>query len=314
MTTPQCQPQLDSYYIGPPGALVQLSTPDNSAHVVLDRGITDHDLINGGAASTYLERVRQQYVYSYNHRDLTAGDQIVSIYAGLLGIPPYYVVDPAFRNALSSQISSAGKTTVSTEGFVVTGGSVAYSSSIAPPAKAPLAGVLDWTTATNSRLWANASAANILQSSAPPVIPAEPATEAIWLKTASSTATVSIYAYCNSAAGAFTGLVALATGKTITTSWQRFGGTLAAGGAPANSVVLGWMIQVTSGSPPHLHVSANDLQYCTAVVDPADGPAAVNLPPWVLGLRVPKMIVRGQMPADYTKFQRRSLQLTLAEA
>lgn len=319
MTAPLlgCPPGLKQFYLGPAGNLVLLTIPDTGYKITLDQGRVDHALLGGPHAVQRLGKARFMYELDFSHRSPDQADLVTSIFAGMLGIGPYYLIDPAWRNMLPAHISGGGRIEQTSAGWVVSGGgSVAYTAAITPPPKHPLAGVQDWTPATSSFLWLNASAANITESGAPPVNAAEPFTGAVWIRAASGAPTVQILAYFTDASGASLGTQTLLGTTALSTTWQRLGGGALAGTAPAGAVTYGLAVKAISATPPHIYVSAPDIQQITATVVPADnGPAGTSLPQWVLGLGVPKLLPAGMMNAspDVT-YWRRSHVLTLVPA
>ena len=312
-----CRPALRNYYFGPGGGMVRLPMPDKGPKTTLDQGRVDHALLGGPHAVQHLGKVRRLLEYDWTARDPDTADLIVSIYAGLLGVGPFYMIDPAWRNLLPGHIAAAGKINATSVGFVVSaGGAVAYTAAIVAPAKAPLCGVQDWTTVQNSFLWLNATAANITEPGAPPVNLAEPFTAACWLRVPAGTTNVQLLAYFTDINGASLGTVSLVASAAVTTTWQRFGASLAPGSVPAGAVTYGLALSALSAAPPHVYVSAPDIQQTTGTVDPAGaGPTGTLVAPWVLGLGVPKLLPYGTMAANSDRmYARRSHILTLVEA
>jgi hypothetical protein len=319
MTSPLlCGPSLKQFYLGPAGNLRLLTMPDSGVKVTLDQGKVDHQLVGGSHGVQRLGKTRRIYELDFSQRNWDEADLVVSIYAGMLGPGPYYLIDPAWRNLLPAHISGGGQIDATSAGFFPSsGGSVAFAAtSITPPANAPLCGVQDWTPALNSFLWLNASAANITEPGAPPVNLSEPFTAATWLRCPAGTTQVQILAYFADINGASLGTVSLVASATVTTTWQRFGAALAPGSVPASAVTYGIVLKALSAGPPHVYVSAPDIQQISATVDPADnGPAGTSLPRWVLGLGVPKMLPNSTMAANAERYYaRRSHVLTLVEA
>lgn len=312
-----CAPQLKQFYLGPAGNLRLLSMPDAGYKVTLDQGKVDHGLLGGPHAVQHLGKTRRVYELDFSQQTWDQGDLVTSIFAGMLGPGPYYLIDPAFRNLLPAHISGGGQIEATSAGFIVSaGGAVAFAApAITPPPLAPLCGVQDWTTVQNSMLWLNASATNILEAGAPPVNRSEPFTNAVWLRTAAGAATCEVWAYFNDINGAALTSIVITT-ATLSTTWQRFGGPVLAVAVPAGAVTYGIALKATSVAPPHIYVSAPDIQQTSGVVDPAgSGPSAMLLAPWVLGLGVPKLLPYGTMAANPDRmYARRSHVLTLVEA
>lgn len=313
-----CGPQLKQFYLGPAGNLRLLTMPDAGYKVTLDQGKVDHGLLGGPHAVQHLGKTRRVYELDFSQQTWGQGDLVTSIFAGLLGPGPYYLIDPAFRNLLPAHISGGGQIEATSVGyFVSAGGAVAFAApAITPPPLAPLCGVQDWTTVQNSFLWLNATAANITEAGAPPVNLSEPFTAATWLRCAAGTTNVQLLAYFTDINGASLGTVSLVASAAVTTTWQRFGAPLVPASVPAGAVTYGLALQALSAAPPHVYVSAPDIQQASGVVDPAGaGPNATLLAPWVLGLGVPKLLPYGTMAANPDRmYARRSHVLTLVEA
>jgi len=127
---------------------------------------------------------------------------------------------------------------------------------------------------------------------------------------------VDIYAYFTDAAGASLGTQVLLAGQALSTTWQRFGGGKLAGTAPAGAVTYSLAVKAVSAAPPHIYVSAPDIQQVTATIDPLDaGNPGTTLAPWVHGLGVPQVLANAQLPADAASgYWRRNHVLTLVEA
>jgi len=319
MTSPLlCAPQLKQFYLGPAGKLRLLTMPDAGYKVTLDQGKVDHALLGGPHAVQHLGKTRRIYELDFAQRTWDQSDLVLSIFAGMLGPGPYYLIDPAFRNLLPAHISGGGQIEQTSVGFFVSaGGAVAFAApAITAPPLAPLCGVQDWTTVQNSFLWLNATAANITEPGAPPVNLAEPFTAACWLRVPAGTTNVQLLAYFTDINGASLGTVSLVASAAVTTTWQRFGASLAPGAVPAGAVTYGLALSALSAAPPHVYVSAPDIQQTTGTVDPAGaGPTATLVPPWVLGLGVPKLLPYGTMAANSDRmYARRSHILTLVEA
>lgn len=314
---PRYMPALQKFYLGAGGSMQQLTIPDSGYKVTIDQGKVDHQLLGGPHAVQRLGKNRRVYQFDFSTRDAETLDLVTSIYAGMLGTGPYYLIDPAWRNLLPAHISGAGKITQASSGFFPTAGTVVYNSVIVPPARTLLSGIQAWSAAVSGtrQLWLNASAANITETGAPPYCQAEPYTFGVWLSTASSTATVSLLAYFTDVNGVSLGTQTLVASAVVTTAWQRFGGGALAGTAPAGAATMGLALQMSTASPPTVYVAAPDLQLVTATVAPTDtGNSASILPRWVLGLGVPRVLPYDVMPANPdVVYWRRSQALSFVE-
>lgn len=314
MTLPNCAAGNRNFYLGNPLAkVIQLNLPDSGYSQTLDQGRVDHALLSGYHAVQRARRIKRAYGLAFSGLSADSADQIISVLYGLLGPGPYFFIDPGWRNVLSSHVASAGGGTQTSTGFVPAGGTVAYSGSIAPPTAAPMSGVQVWSGAGNgSEMWLGATAAQILERSAIPAVTALPQTFSFWAKLASGAANIAIDAYFNTAAGAYVSSVQLATGVALSSGWTRYSATLAAASIPATAYVGGFAIRSLTAGAPAIHFAALGAQFVTASVA---GTGAAALPPWVLGLAVPRVLFSGTAPANAAAvWWRRNLGLTLVEA
>lgn len=309
-----CAPGNRNFYLGnPQGKVVQLLIPDSGFTATLDQGRVDHQLLSGYHFVQRGRKFKRSYGLALSALGVDSADQIMSILYGLLGPGPYFFVDPFWRNVLSSHVSSAGGAGQTSTGFVPSAGAVAYSGTVTPPTAAPLSGVQVWTGAGNgSTLWVAASSAQVLERSALPAYTMLPVTFSVWAKTATSTASLAIDAYFNTATGAYVSSVNLATGLSVTTGWTRYSGTLATASIPATAYLTGVAVRCLTAAAPAIHIAALGAQFATGSVS---GTGASALPPWVLGLSVPRMLLSGTAPANAAGvWWRRNTALTLVEA
>lgn len=310
MTAPLCSPSQPLLYIGKAGAMVQLINPDAYYTNILDMGAVAHSLVGGPTSLQRLGRARRHYNITWSARTVDQADQIVSIQAGMLGPGPYFFIDPLWRNVLPVHIAGSGKIRQTAEGLFPTVGAVAYSNAIAPPTVGTGSlppGVWTWTGAGSaSALYLNASAAGILEASAPPCqLNLLPITPAVWLKAVSGTPNVSLQIYFNDISGALVSASTLQTGN-LSTSWQRFSGTIIAASIPSTAVAYGIKILSNGAAAPVIHIAAPSGQYIN--------PGSLAVPAWVLGLGVPRMNVVAPVGANAAGPTRRTQGLELMEA
>lgn len=320
MSSVRCAPGNPDFYIGAAGALFKLPMPDEYYTNTLDNNTVNHSLLGGGNAVQHGSKIRRHYGLTWTARLAEDADVIVAIQAGMLGPGPYYFIDPLWRNVLPAHISSAGRKKQDSAGFNPTVGSVAYSSAIAPPALNPLTippGVQVWTGATTgSQLYIGATTGGILSADMPPALPSVdpfslPMTFAFWGKVATGTATLTLAAVQNTAGFASPVYSPTTATCALTTTWQRFALPLTAAQLDATAAFAGMRLTCTTASAPAVHLSALGAQYVNAA------PSALlsGLPPWVLGLPVPRVLVAAAVPANHNRGNyRRSHALDLVEA
>lgn len=305
MTAPFCTPQLQTYWLGVPGGKwLSLNLPDSDYSATLDQGRITHALLSGGNAVQRQAKSRRTVTLAWTGQTPDLADQIISAAYGLLGPGPYAFVDPTWRNVQPGHIAACGALAQNSDGFIPSGaGTVAFSTAVAPPTLAPLSGVQAWVVgAVNNTLGVGQSAAAVNQSSAPPPLPSTPMTWGFWLKSLAAT-TITVTAQCCNAAGVSTGTVVLGT-WAVTTSWTRFAIALASASVPALTASV--TVTLKSSANTTVDLAAIDTQYISA---------ASNLPSWVLGLGVPRMLISGTQPINHGgRLFRRNHGLTLVEA
>lgn len=294
MTLPLCTAANQQFFLGNPPNMLQMLIPDSSYTTALDAAIVDHLLVGGGHGIQRAGKVRRRYGLVYSARTIENADQITSIYYGMLGPAPYFFIDPMWRNVLQPHVSSCARRLLNTAGLVPTVGTVAYGSAVAPPAAASgvPSGVQTWTGAGNgSLLYINAASAGVLEPSAPPCqLNLLPLAAGLSLRTASSTANVSVQLYFNDASGALLATTTLAT-ATLTTTWQRISGSMLASAIPSTAVTFGIRLLCNTAAAPAISLSAVLAQYAT--------PGTSGLPAWVLGVGVPKVSVGAPTTANH---------------
>lgn len=312
MTAPYCLPGNSHFYLGKtPSPMIRLN-PDSAYTNTLSQLRAVHALISGAQAVQHVDKVRRAYQLNFSAMTIDQADPVTSILAGLLGRGPYYLVDPNWRNLYPKHVSAAGIYKASSAGFIATGPSaVAYSAAVAPPAACALSGVQLWSgVATGASLYCNASASQILEGSAPPALTGEAITAGAWMRTVSGTVNVTMSVYFNTAAGAFISAVSVGT-AALTTTFTRFAGTLAAASIPATAATFGVVYTWSSGTATGVYLAGLDAQLITASV----GTTFASLPPWVLGLGVPRVNISADSPGGPNPvYWRRGMQLNLVEA
>lgn len=311
-----CEPSQGDFWMGPGGNLVKLIVPDEYYTNTLDTATVVHALLGGGNSSQRVSKTRRHYGTTFTARAPEEADQILAIFAGQMGPSPYYFVDPLWRNVLGTALSNANARLRNTAGFIPTGSTVAYDATTFPPIAPVLSGIVPgciaWTAASGSTLAIGATSGNVLDpTTAVPIIPSLPMTAFCELRTASSTASVSVQLYFNDINGAFLSATTLTT-VTATTTWTRFAGTLAAFTAPAAAVTCGIRLLCNTSTPPIIYTTKHGLSYYTASVAGVGGSL---LQAWVNGFEVPHVMVASGSPSNHSKAaRRRTMALDLVEA
>lgn len=294
--------QLNSYYLGAAGNLQKLRIPDLGVAGPVQRGEVVHNLISGGTAVTRRRLARRTYTLGFTGCTPDTAQTLVGFYVGDFGDGPFCFVDPAWRNALTDDLSTFGARAQAISGWALSNPgveTVTFSSSITP-FEVP-SGVAVWTGAGNgSRLGTGTfSGGNYIPdaTAAPPYLTDRVNPARVYVRTASSTASISV----RGRAVAADGTVASTTTTTITanTSWQAY--TVAIPAAlTASYIVID--ILCNTGSAPNIYLSCADVQY--GVSAPAG---------WTGGIGVPRVVISGGLPSSGPFYITRDHALQLSE-
>ena len=294
--------QLNAYYLGTAGAMQRLRVPDDAVQGPLNRGEVAHTLLGGGTAMTRRAKTRRNYQVSFSGCTPDTAQILVGFYAGDFGDGPFMFVDPAWRNALSDQVSTFGARLQAVGGWTLSSPgaqSLTYSTSIAP-FETP-SGTAVWAGAGNgSRLgmgtW-NGSLFTPDTATAPPYLSDRTNPASVYIRTASSTASMSV----RGLAVAADGTVASTTTTTLTANssgWQRYTAVVPAS-LTAAYVILD--ILCNTASAPNILLSCADVQY------------GVTVPQgWVGGLGIPRVVIAA-MGSQNALFVLRDHTLQLSE-
>lgn len=268
-------------YLVVPGSLVQqLPGPNGTTTAVPSRAETLHTLLSGGMSKTQRPQSKRTYVLPYLARPGTGlSDLLTSFYEGLYDVvgTDFVYVNPAVVNVLSLDASTMGKRAGAALEWVASSGSLVTTTSQTAPVAG--SGVLQWTAAASSNLEPGVAAAVANVAKAPVYLPGEPVTVSIYLK-GSGTGSVTLVLAGFDATGA-TNSTSITAACSLTTSWQRFTVSAAAGaGGLASSVfVLPRVTTGASGFPATVYAANAQIEYASA----ASG--------WVRGYGSPRVIV-----------------------
>lgn len=294
--------QLNSYYLGVAGSMQLLRIPDLGVAGPLSRGEVTHALISGGTAVTRRLRARRVYQLGFTGCTPDTAATLVGFYAGDFGDGPFCFVDPAWRNALRDDASTFGARGQAVSGWVLSNPgaeTLTYSSAVAPFKTS--SGVAVWAGAGNgSRLGTGTFNGTVYvpdTSVAPPYLTDRTNPARVYVRTASSTASVSV----RGLAVAADGTVASTTTTTITatTSWQAYTAVIPASVTAAYVVID---VLCNTASAPNIYLSCADVQY--GVTAPAG---------WVGGIGIPRVVVAAGLSSSGPFYVTRDHGLTLAE-
>lgn len=295
--------QLRTFYLGPAGALQTLRIPDAGYSAPLQRGEVVHDLISGGTAVTRRRLARRIYGFGFSGCTPDTAAALIGFYMGDFGDGPFCLIDPAWRNQLTDAASTFGARAQAVDGWVLSNPgteTVTLSTSITPFAQP--SGVAVWAGAGNgSHLGTGTwSGATLVPDTtlACPYLTATTQPVSVYVRTASSTASVSLRGLAVDAAGSVTSTTT--TTVTATTAWQRVTALVpAALGTPL--YVLADLLCNTA-SAPNIYLSCASIQYGVPI------PGA-----WVGGAGTPRMAVAGPFGNQSTLIVARDHTLQLAE-
>lgn len=284
---PNCNPTtLKTVYLGQPGAMVNLSMPDAGYTAPLGRAGVNHQLAEGGVAVTRRRKTRRLYGISFSGLTPELADPILAFYTGLMGLGPFRLVDPAWRNAMSLDVSTFGQQVGAIVGWDTPSADAqpTFNAAITPFQEA--SGVLQWATPVNGHYlseWQNPAGTAVPDASnSVPYLADQPYVISLYARTASSTCSVVPAAFGAAANGS--GLVTVSgAAVTLTTAWQRLTVPVpvgSSGWSAAATPYIGAALKCNQTSAPTVYVSDAQIEV---------GPPAAN--PWVAGLGCPKVIV-----------------------
>jgi hypothetical protein len=309
MTGPYIQPsqtQFKTYYLGTPGAMQQIRTPNAAYEHPVDRGEVLHELISGGRAVTRRGRSRRQWTLGWGSLTPDTADLLVAFYTGVLGAGPFRFVDPAWRNALGVDASTFGARVgaISVWAASVSAQPLALDTGIvAQPDAAGFAtsGVMRWTGATNGAqvglgAW---NGARFVPDpiEAPPYLPQTVTSITMFARSVSGTPSVSVRGQSVAADGTVVD-TQTATATLSSSAWTKF--TVLVPANLAAAYVLPNILCNTSTSV---------LRFCCPLVQYGESPPDT----WVVGLGIPNVVVTSGLGAASELLYARDHTLTLAE-
>jgi hypothetical protein len=286
-------------YLGKAGAMQQLVQPPKGFQGDPSLGDSAHTLLSGGTAMVRNLNAKKLFTLPY---DVTAdqSDVILGFYRGLYGTGPYRFVDPTARNMLGLDVSTLGLRGAAALGWYQSTGNVARSSSGGPSSLQT--GVLTWSSLSASATIQPGVATNTADvNSAPVYISAEPVTVSVYVMASSSSSGHTLQLVGYDSAGAV--LVSSANvSMSLTTSWQRFSVTIAAGaGGYGSAIYVLPRIVLGAAVPTSVSVAAAQLEYADTVST------------WQPGFGCPKVVISQGPGRTISAPGWRSHTLTLAE-
>lgn len=305
-----CTPTtLKTVYLGRPGSMTQIWCPNSGYSAPLVRAATAHTLAGGGTAVTRRRKTRRTYALAWTGLTPELADPILAFYTGLMGLGPFCLVDPAWRNQQSLDVSTFGQAVGAIVGWATPIGDTqpVFDASLTPFAEA--SGVARWNSAVNAHvLFEGSNLAGVYTpdlTNAVPYLPDQSNVITVYAKTATSTCSVILKAFGLTAAGSASPVNVAAGAVTLTTSYQRLTVVVpvgAAGWSAAATPYISAALMCNQTSAPVIHVSNAQIQ---------TGPSTAD--PWVAGLGVPRVVIPDPADSNVDVWWRRNHTLILAE-
>jgi hypothetical protein len=117
-----------AYYLGRPGALKAIKSPDAGYDRTLDVATTAHRLLSGATAADRSVRGTRTWTLAWNRLAEADWALLQGLYTRQYGPGPFTLIDPATRNFLATNQASGTSARVDTTGFSVTGSETVASS------------------------------------------------------------------------------------------------------------------------------------------------------------------------------------------
>lgn len=289
------------YYLGTPGAMRQLRTPEDAVTVPTGRGEVAHDLISGGTAVTHRRDARRTWQLGFPGCTPDTADTLVGFYTGVFTDGPFAFVDPAWRNQLHVQPSTFGAQlqTITVWSLSVSSQGLTFDTTITAPTAT--SGVARWSGAQNgSQVGLGAWTGSVFlpnAARAPVYLPQEVTSISVSARAVSGTPSFSLRGQAVST----TGVVTSTTTSTATLSssaWTTLTVTVPASLTAA--FVLPNFLCNTNNSA--IQLACAQVQYGKTPPDP-----------WVIGLGCPRVVLPTPLGGAYTVLYGRDHTLTMAE-
>jgi hypothetical protein len=246
-------------YLGLPGAMRALPSPNSPVTAAPSRGDVVHGLLSGGTAVHSRLHAKKAYSLSYTMLPASDADILLGFYQRLFGLGPFVFVDPSARNVLGLDVSTVGARPQAALGWVASAGSLGRASGA--PSGCTASGVLTWSSlASAATLNPGSLAGSVSATAAPVYLPSEAVTVSMWVKASASAAMTLRLAGFN-AAGTLT-VSSVSTAVAATTSWQRFAVTAAVGNAAlAAAAFVAPQLLLGSSVPASVSIAGVQLEY-----------------------------------------------------
>lgn len=294
---------LSTFWLGKPGAMVQLPGPDLGYDAPPSRATTSVTLLSGATAT--VRRRRSYRRWQFNWSRLFGRDwQVVRAFdEGVYSAGPFCFLPPEDVNRLPRETSTCGVPDGDVTGWAATVGTVAADASVASPVEP--CGVLRWVGAgAGSQLVAgavDAGAPVVDPASAVPYVPAEPVSASVRIRAAAATADLAVVAAGFDAGGALVSSAIAHSAVATADEWTELS-VSAAPGALGAAVYVGLLIECSTGAAPDLLISTPQLELCDEATD------------WSLGAGAPRVVIPQDLTRSITETFASTVQLVLAQS
>lgn len=248
-------------YLGKPGAMRVLPSPNGPVTATPSRQDAAKTLLSGGAAVVSRLNAKKTYGLPYEYLDATSADTLLGFYNRLYGVGPFAFVDPSVRNVLSLDVSTVGQRSNASHGWVASAGTLAVFPSNGPVGLDTAA--LTWSSLVASATLQPGSVANTADIARAPVYLApEQNTVSLYAKASAATsATLELRGYTLTGA---VGSSVVSVALSLTTAWQRFTVSAAAGALGGTSAFLLPRVVLGASVPTSVSIAAAQLEYGSA--------------------------------------------------
>lgn len=294
-----CPTPESRFWIGKPGRMIEIETPDAGFTADVSMSETVHQLLGGGTTVTYSDDVKRSYKFPFGVLDQDGVAELFKLYTRAYGPGPYALLEPTYRNLLDFHLSNSdgGAPELLT---VPAGQTLLYDDSFVSPVSP--AGVLRWTGAGNGsalvdgRQGSGSGAADPFR--AMPSVPGLDVTFSVWLATAAGAASVELAINSYREDGTLLAYAASAA-QALTMTFKRFQFTRTLPALPAALAGIALTCRTPSAAP--LLITGPQLEFGRVAGE------------WNPGLGVPRVVFTGGPPVKVPLLGVNNLSFALAQ-
>jgi len=293
-----------TYYLGAPGSMQAIRTPNAAVTQPLSRSENVHQLISGGVAVTRRGRGRRGWQLGWAGCTPDTADQMIGFYLGVFGDGPFCYVDPSWRNMLPTDVSTFGAQldAVSVWSRSLTGSApLSFDTTVTAPS--PQSGIARWANAANGEqvglgAWNGTRFVPSTAIGMAPVLTPTTTSLTVYARAVTGTPSLSLRAQSTDSTFGTVTTQGTTTATLSSSAWTRL-----AVQVPAGVTASYWTPNLLCNTASALILlSAAQLQYGRATPDP-----------WVIGLGVPWVVPASEMASDYDLLYARNHGLALIE-